>query len=217
MSDTTNHDQLEGLRHDGLATATDALDLFPVGDDELDSLRSRLAAAAEQDDMLDVAYRTVDTPLGPLLLAATEKGLVRIAFEREGFDAVLESLATKVSPRVLAAPRRLDAAAEELEEYFAGRRRDFDLPLDHALSTGFRRMVHLYLPHIGYGRTQTYKDVAGLVGHPAAVRAVGTACATNPLPVVVPCHRVLRTDGGLGGYIGGLDAKTALLTLESAA
>lgn len=217
MSDTTNHDRLEGLRHDDLVCTTGARDLFPVGDGELDSLRSRLAMAAEGEDVLDVAYRTVDSPLGRLLLAATEKGLVRIAFEREGFDAVLEVLATRVSSRVLAAPHRLDAAAEELEEYFAGRRRDFDLPLDHALSTGFRRTIHLYLPHIGYGRTQTYKDVAGLVGRPAAVRAVGTACATNPLPVVVPCHRVLRTDGGLGGYIGGLDAKTALLALESAA
>lgn len=222
MNDITNHDHTRAghTTTPGSPTpvgAVGARALFPVGEDELDSLRSRLAAAAEQDAVLDVAYRTVDTPLGPLLLAATEKGLVRIAFEREGFDAVLEALAARVSPRVLAAPRRLDTAAEELDEYFAGDRREFDLPLDHALSAGFRRTVHLYLPRIGYGRTQTYKDVAGLVGNPAAVRAVGTACATNPLPVVVPCHRVLRTDGGLGGYVGGLDAKTALLTLESAA
>ncbi len=140
---------------------------------------------------------------------------MRVAFEREDFDAVLESLAVRVSPRILQAPRRLDSAAAQLDDYFAGTRHTFELPVDYALSTGFRRMVQRHLPHIGYGHTQTYKEVAALVGNPKAVRAVGTACATNPLPVVVPCHRVLRSDGGLGGYIGGLDAKTTLLTLEA--
>jgi methylated-DNA-[protein]-cysteine S-methyltransferase len=126
-------------------------------------------------------------------------------------------LANRVSPRVLRAPKRLDDAATEIEEYFTGRRTGFDLPLDYALSSGFRQLVQRHLPHIAYGHTQTYKDVAAIVGNPKAVRAVGSACATNPLPVVVPCHRVLRTDGTLGGYIGGLAAKTALLTLEGAA
>ncbi|MDJ1372213.1 methylated-DNA--[protein]-cysteine S-methyltransferase [Gulosibacter molinativorax] len=191
--------------------------LFPIEPGTMTDLHTRLAAIAGEHGLLDVAYRTIDTPVGPLLLAATEKGLVRVAFEREGFDTVLETLAKKISPRVLEAPRRLDAVAEEIEEYFAGTRHAFDLPLDYAMSSGFRQIVQRYLPHIGYGRTESYKEVAEHVGNPKAVRAVGTACATNPLPVVVPCHRVLRTDGSLGGYIGGLDAKTTLLTLEKAA
>ena len=166
---------------------------------------------------MSIHYTHVDSPVGPLLLAATPKGLVRVAYETEGFDSVLEALATKLSPRVLEAPARLDAIAVELEEYFAGRRHEFDVPLDYALSSGFRQIVQRFLPRIGYGHTRSYKEVAELVGNPRAVRAVGTACATNPLPVVVPCHRVLRTDGSLGGYIGGLDAKTTLLSLEKAA
>ncbi|MEE6280931.1 methylated-DNA--[protein]-cysteine S-methyltransferase [Georgenia sunbinii] len=190
---------------------------FPVSETDIATLHARLAASAEQEGMLDVGYRTVDSPIGPLLLAATATGLVRVAFESEGFDQVLESLAARISPRVLEAPSRLDAVARELEEYFAGARHAFDVPLDHALSAGFRQTVQRYLPGIGYGHTRTYKEVAKLVGNPGAVRAVGTACATNPLPVVVPCHRVLRTDGSLGGYLGGLDAKRALLTLERAA
>jgi methylated-DNA-[protein]-cysteine S-methyltransferase len=142
---------------------------------------------------------------------------VRVAYECEDFDRVLDVLANRVSPRVLRAPKRLDDAAAEIEEYFAGRRTGFELPLDYALSSGFRQLVQRHLPQIAYGHTETYKAVAAIVGNPKAVRAVGSACATNPLPVVVPCHRVLRTDGTLGGYIGGLAAKTALLTLEGAA
>ncbi|MHA7127220.1 methylated-DNA--[protein]-cysteine S-methyltransferase [Janibacter indicus] len=190
---------------------------FPIEPGAMADLRARLAERADELTLLDIAYRTIDSPVGPLLLAATETGLVRVAFEREGFDTVLESLATRVSPRVLQAPRRLDTAAGELDEYFAGTRRAFDLPLDLTLSSGFRQVVQRYLPHIGYGHTQSYKEVAETVGSPQAVRAVGTACATNPLPVVVPCHRVLRTDGSLGGYLGGLDAKRTLLELERAA
>lgn len=192
-------------------------ELFPVSGEALTRLRAALAAGAEREGMLDVAYRVIDSPVGPLLLAATERGLTRVAFESEGFDTVLTTLAAKISPRVLEAPKRLDAVAAELDEYFAGRRHAFDVPLDYALSSGFRQIVQRYLPQIGYGHTQSYKEVAELVGNPKAVRAVGTACATNPLPVVVPCHRVLRTDGSLGGYIGGLDAKTTLLSLEKAA
>ncbi|OFT63299.1 cysteine methyltransferase [Brachybacterium sp. HMSC06H03] len=191
--------------------------LFPLPDPALAGLRARLVQQADDAGLVEVAYRTLDTPVGPLLLAATAQGLVRVAFEREGFDAVLAALATRVSPRVLEAPRRLDEAAAELEEYFTGARRRFDLPLDRALSTGFREKVQRVLPRIDYGSTRSYKEIAELVGSPRAVRAVGTACATNPLPIVVPCHRVLRTDGALGGYIGGLDAKTALLTLERTA
>lgn len=204
-------------RPTGGDTGAEHAALFPIDSGAMAALQTRLAALAGEHGLLDVAYRTIDTPVGPLLLAATEKGLVRVAFEREDFDMVLESLGRKISPRVLEAPRRLDAVAAEIDEYFAGKRHAFDVPLDYAMSSGFRQIVQRYLPHIGYGRTQSYKEVAELVGNPKAVRAVGTACATNPLPVVVPCHRVLRTDGSLGGYIGGLDAKTTLLTLEKAA
>ncbi|MCS3778608.1 methylated-DNA--[protein]-cysteine S-methyltransferase [Tsukamurella ocularis] len=189
----------------------------PADTDALARLRARLTADAEADGLLDIAYTVIDSPVGGLLLAATERGLVRVAYAREDHDAVLATLAEKVSPRVLRAPRRLDGAARELDEYFAGTRTAFDLPLDHALSHGFRQLVQSRLPDIGYGTTLSYKQVAELVGSPAAVRAVGTACATNPLPVVVPCHRVVKSDGGIGQYVGGVEAKAALLELESAA
>ena len=180
-------------------------------------LHDRLAAAAAQSGILDVAYRTLDTPLGTLLLAATEKGLVRVAYPGEGHDQVLEQLATRISPRVLRAPDRLDRAARELEEYFAGRRRLFDLALDLRLVSGFRREVLAHLPEIGYGTTASYAAVAAAAGNPKAVRAVGTACATNPVPVVLPCHRVVHSDGTIGQYVGGVEAKRTLLNLEAAA
>jgi methylated-DNA-[protein]-cysteine S-methyltransferase len=190
---------------------------FPATAAELSRLHERLTAAAQRDGILDVAYRTIDSPVGPLLLAATEQGLIRVAYASEGHEAVLQTLATRISPRILHAPGRLDAAARELGEYFAGHRRRFDLPLDLRLSAGFRLTVLSHLPEIGYGRTASYAAVAQLAGRPKAVRAVGTACATNPLPVVVPCHRVVRADGRMGGYLGGPDAKRALLSLEAAA
>ncbi|MFJ2867611.1 methylated-DNA--[protein]-cysteine S-methyltransferase [Kitasatospora sp. NPDC087314] len=183
----------------------------------LERLHRRLENEADSAGLVDVAYTTVDSPLGSLLLAATPKGLVRVAYASEDHDRVLDTLGHKLSPRILRAPSRLDAAARELDEYFTRRRKTFDLPLDLSLSHGFRRTVQQHLPEIAYGQTRSYRQVAELVGNPKAVRAVGTACATNPLPVVIPCHRVLRTDGTLGGYIGGLDAKTALLDLEAAA
>jgi methylated-DNA-[protein]-cysteine S-methyltransferase len=178
-------------------------------------LHDQLAVAAEVDRLLDVAYRTVDSPLGTLLLAATDQGLVRVAYDREDHDQVLQALCNQISPRILRAPRRLDQVARQLAEYFAGERRDFVLPLDFRLSHGFRRAVLGHLGLINYGHTETYAEVAAATGRARAVRAVGTACATNPLPVVVPCHRVLRSDGKLGGYIGGLEAKAALLSLET--
>lgn len=180
-------------------------------------LHARLVTEAERGGLLDVAYRTIDTPVGALLLAATEQGLVRVAYAREDHDAVLAGLAGAVSPRILAAPRRLDAAAHQLDEYFAGRRTAFDLALDLRLSRGFRRTVLAHLPEIGYGHTESYAQVAVAAGNPRAVRAVGSACATNPLPVVVPCHRVVRSDGSVGGYVGGPEVKRALLGLEAAA
>jgi methylated-DNA-[protein]-cysteine S-methyltransferase len=178
-------------------------------------LRERLVDQAQREGILDVAYRTLDTPVGPLLLAATEQGLIRVAYAVQDHDAVLRQLADVISPRVLNAPGRLDDVARQMEEYFAGRRTRFDVPLDWRLSKGFRRQVLARLPDIGYGRTESYAQVAVATGNPRAVRAVGTACATNPLPVVVPCHRVVRSDGSLGGYAGGADAKHALLTLEA--
>ncbi|GAB3579364.1 methylated-DNA--[protein]-cysteine S-methyltransferase [Calidifontibacter terrae] len=191
--------------------------LFPASPEELAILHERLARLADEAGLLEVAYRTIDTPVGPLLLAATNRGLVRVAFECEGFDTVLHALAGRLGPRILQAPSRLDPVASEITDYFAGRRRSFDLPLDFSLSTGFRSVVQHYLPEIGYGTTQSYRDVAEHVGNPGAVRAVGTACATNPLPVVVPCHRVVRSDGTSGNYRGGPAAKAALLMLERAA
>jgi methylated-DNA-[protein]-cysteine S-methyltransferase len=179
-------------------------------------LRDGLAERAAAEGLLDVAYRTVDSPVGTLLLAATPLGLTRVAYEREGHDAVLSRLAEQVSPRVLHAPARLDGAARELDEYFAGRRRVFDLPLDMRLAHGFRRTVLTHLRDIAYGSTESYAVVAAAAGSPAAVRAVGTACAHNPLPVVVPCHRVVRSDGSSGQYLGGPEVKRQLLSLERA-
>lgn len=184
---------------------------------ELATLHSRLAERADEAGLLDVAYRTVDSPIGTLLLAATPAGLLRVAFEREGLEAVLERIAAKVSPRILAEAQRLDPAARQLDEYFAHRRQHFELPVDLSLASGFRREVLAYLPAIGYGRTASYAMVAAAVERPRAVRAVGTACATNPLPLVIPCHRVVRSDGGTGEYLGGADAKRVLLQLETAA
>jgi methylated-DNA-[protein]-cysteine S-methyltransferase len=191
--------------------------LTVVPEETLTRLHGRLEAEAADHDLLDIAYRTVETPVGELLLAATTEGLVRIAYASEDLDSVLQILATKISPRILQAPRRLDAAARQLDDYFAGRRTTFQLPLDLRLSTGFRRSVLEHLRGIAYGTTASYATVAAATGHPTAVRAVGSACATNPLPVVVPCHRVLRSDGSLGGYLGGLAVKRTLLELEAAA
>jgi methylated-DNA-[protein]-cysteine S-methyltransferase len=185
--------------------------------DHLGALRARLAVAAQAEGTLDVAYHTVDSPVGCLLLAATEVGLVRVAYAREDHDAVLQALSARVSPRILRSSARLQEAARELEEYFDGRRRSFDLALDWRLTAGFRSEVLHHLPEITYGATASYSAVAALTGSPRAVRAVGTACATNPLPVVVPCHRVVRADGALGDYLGGIEAKRTLLALEAAA
>jgi methylated-DNA-[protein]-cysteine S-methyltransferase len=194
---------------------TDELTLaLPDVPDGLRRLRDRLAVAAEREGILDVAYRTVDSPVGSLLLAATDTGLVLVAYASEGHDAVLQALADRISPRVLSAPGRLDAAARELDEYFAGRRRAFDLPLDWRLTAGFRRHVLGRLPEVGYGHTASYAAVAQLAGNPKAIRAAATACATNPLPVVIPCHRVIRSDGRVGQYLGGEEAKRTLLDLE---
>ena len=199
-----------------MSTDADVFGALPASDpDALARLHSRLADAAAAEQLIDVAYRIVDSPIGKLLLAATEVGLVRVAFAVEGHDVVLGRLADTVSPRVLHHPRRLDAVARELDEYFAGARREFDLDLDFQLAKGFRREVLRHLPEIEYGHTASYSTVAAASGSPRAVRAVGTACAKNPLPLVVPCHRVVRSDGSLGQYAGGPELKAVLLDLES--
>lgn len=194
---------------------TPPADLADLAD--LAGLRLRLADAAAEQGLVDVAYRRVDSPVGPLLLAATPTGLVRVAFGSEGDDAVLQSLADQVSPRVVELPARLDDVAHQLDDYFAGRRRRFAVPLDRRLSRGFRRTVLEHLAaDVDYGETASYAALATLAGNPGAVRAVGTACATNPIPVVVPCHRVVRSDGTVGAYRGGAAAKRTLLALEQA-
>jgi methylated-DNA-[protein]-cysteine S-methyltransferase len=189
----------------------------PVDPPQLHRLREQLAASAQAEGLLEVAYRIVDSPVGQLLLAATEVGLVRVAFANEDLEAVLQALSDRISPRILNAPARLDPTARELDDYFAGRRKTFDVPLDWQLAKGFRSTVLHHLPEIGYGHTASYAAVAQMAGNPKAVRAVGTACATNPLPLVVPCHRVVRSDGALGSYRGGAQAKRTLLTLEGVA
>lgn len=186
-------------------------------DAELLRLHGELEAAAEREGTLDLAYRTVGSPLGELLLVASRDGLVRVAFEVEDHEVVLEALAARLSPRILESSARLDAAARELDEYFAGRRRAFDVPVDLSLTSGFRGAVVAYLGHIEFGRTASYAQVAHAVGNPGAVRAVGTACATNPVPLFMPCHRVVRSDGTFGAYRGGHEAKRYLLELEAAA
>jgi methylated-DNA-[protein]-cysteine S-methyltransferase len=196
-----------------IANLFDELD---ADDGTLTRLHERLEREADSNGLLDVAYRTIDTPVGSLLLAATAVGLIRVAYDCEGHDAVLAGIAGTVSPRIMRAPARLDTVAQQIDEYFAKRRTVFEVPLDLRLADGFRRNVIEHLHHIGYGRRESYADVAAAIGHPRAVRAVGTACAHNPLPVVIPCHRVVRSDGSTGQYIGGPHAKSILLELEAA-
>ena len=196
-------------------TTPDLIEHFPVDPDDLRRLHARLEREAQAGDLLDIAYRTVDSAVGPLLLAATPQGLLRVAFASEGHELVLQNLPQRISPRMLEAPTRLDPVARQLDEYFTGRRRSFDIALDWSLSQGFRRTVLGHLAtDISYGATASYATLARLSGSPKAVRAVGTACATNPIPIVVPCHRVIRSDGTIGSYRGGPAAKRALLDLE---
>ena len=178
-------------------------------------LDRRLAERAAAEDLIDVAYATVDSPLGPLVVASTPRGLVRLAYAGFRPDAdVLGELARKVSPRILEAPARLDGVRRELDEYFEGRRSHFEVPIDWSLTHGFTSRVLQATARIGFGHTSTYAEVAGRAGSPRAVRAAGNALGANPLPVVVPCHRVLRTGGALGGYTGGLERKEFLLRIE---
>jgi methylated-DNA-[protein]-cysteine S-methyltransferase len=182
-----------------------------------DELVRNLVERAEAEGLLDVAYATVDSPFGRLLVAATHRGLVRLGFSTEDQGEVLEELATRISPRVLEAPARLDDARRELDEYFEGSRRRFDLELDWVLTgKGFRHEVLRNTARIPYGRTSTYRQMAEKSGNRNAYRAAGNALGSNPITVIVPCHRVLATGGGLGGYGGGVEVKERLLRLEGA-
>jgi methylated-DNA-[protein]-cysteine S-methyltransferase len=190
---------------------------FSASADELTILKAKLAASAAEDHLLDVSYRIIDSPVGSLLLAATENGLVRLAFANEDHDAVLQSLANTISPRILAASPRLEKTARQLDDYFGGTRRTFDVAVDLRLAKGFRRSVLEKLTSIRYGETASYATLAGLTENPKAVRAAAGACSHNPLPLVLPCHRIVRSDGTIGQYLGGTDAKRFLLNLERAA
>jgi methylated-DNA-[protein]-cysteine S-methyltransferase len=177
----------------------------------LETLHERAAA----EGLLDVAYASADSPFGTLLLARTPQGLVRLGLPNEDAEAMLADLAGRVSPRVLESPAALDRERRELDDYFAGRRHDFDLPIDWQLSHGFLLRARRGIAAIPYGETRTYTDLARGAGNERAVRAAGSACSRNPIPLVVPCHRVLRSDGSLGGYAGGLEMKQRLLEMEN--
>jgi methylated-DNA-[protein]-cysteine S-methyltransferase len=181
---------------------------------DIERLRHEIATRADAAGLLDVAHATVDSPLGPLTVFVTRRGLLRLSYEDEPDDAQLDEIAARVSPRILAAPERTDEVRRQLDEYFAGARRGFDLPVDWRLVRGFAGAVLRATATIPFGGVSTYRDVATEAGSPNAYRAAGNALGSNPIPIIVPCHRVLHAGGGLGGYTGGLDRKRYLLTLE---
>jgi methylated-DNA-[protein]-cysteine S-methyltransferase len=181
------------------------------------ALAARVAARAADEGIADVAYALVDAPVGRLVAVMTRRGLARLAYEdaNGGLDAIVEAIAARLSPRVVEAPARADGVRRELDEYFDGRRRSFGVPVDWALVGGpFTRRVLEATAAIGFGETSTYAEVAARAGSPRGMRAAGNALGSNPIPIVVPCHRVLRTGGGLGGYTGGLHRKELLLGIE---
>ncbi len=177
-------------------------------------LSARIAARASDEGLLDVAYCEVDSPVGTLLAAATPDGLVQLGYPNQSRDEMLAALSQRISPRLLEAPARLDPVRRELDEYFAGRRHEFDLELDWRLTGGFTQKVLRETARIPFGETRSYMEMAASAGSPRAHRAAGSALGANPIPIVVPCHRVLRSGGGLGGYGGGLEVKESCLRLE---
>jgi methylated-DNA-[protein]-cysteine S-methyltransferase len=192
-----------------------------AGAADLDRAVAGVIARAERDELIDVAYATVDSPFGELLVARTGRGIVKLALpSHRGHeltrDEILEELAAEVSPRVLEAPRRLDEARRELDAYFQGRLHSFDLAVDWRLAHGFADRVLHQVTRIPYGKTLSYGELAAKAGNPRAYRAAGTACGINPVPLIVPCHRVLQAGGKLGNYGGGPEMKRALLELEGA-
>jgi methylated-DNA-[protein]-cysteine S-methyltransferase len=193
----------------------DALQHPPAVPDVAAAVR-RATERAQAEGVVDITFAEVDSPLGTLVAARTEQGLVRLAYEEfnGGLDQVLDHLALRLSPRIVEAPARLDDVRRELDEFFGGRRQGFDVPIDWALTSGFTRRILQATWAIPFGAVASYRDVATQAGSPKAVRAAGNALSANPIPIVVPCHRVLRTGGGLGGYTGGVDKKESLLRLE---
>jgi methylated-DNA-[protein]-cysteine S-methyltransferase len=184
--------------------------------DDWQRIRSGLAARAAGEGLLDVSYGMHDSPYGELLVGVTPAGLVRIGLSAESEEDILEDIARRLSPRVMkATDPAIDLARTQLDQYFEGNRTRFDIPLDWRLVTGFRREVLTATENIPYGETRSYREMAVEAGSPRAVRAAGTALAKNPLPIVVPCHRVLRTDGKVGAYLGGTEMKRELLEMEA--
>lgn len=210
MPDSDHHDDIahiKALLRDGSSAANESWA----------AVRARFAARAVCDGLVDVAFEDHDTPLGRMRVNATEHGIVRVILPAEDPDEILEDLARRISVRILrTSTPTITQVRRELDEYFDGHRRRFDVPLDWALTRAFRRDVLRATAQIPYGQTSSYRQVATAAGSPKAVRAAGSAVANNPLPILVPCHRVLRTDGGIGQYLGGPAAKTQLLTLEKA-
>ncbi|HEX8205073.1 MAG TPA: methylated-DNA--[protein]-cysteine S-methyltransferase [Solirubrobacteraceae bacterium] len=209
-SDLDHHDP--DRAEEGVATALQERLAVP----DVAGAVARATERAFAEGAVDVTYAEVDSPLGPLVAAATPKGLVRLAYEDfgGGLDPVLEHLALRISPRIVERPAGFDPLRRELDEYFEGRRRDFDLPIDWSLTTGFTTRVLQATAAIPFGKVSSYRDVAREAGNERATRAAGNALGSNPIPIVVPCHRVLRTGGGLGGYTGGLEKKERLLRIE---
>src|SRR5215203_1551385 len=195
--------------------------LKPPPSADLDRAVEGLLARAQRDGLIDVAYAPVDSPFGRLLVARTDRGVVRVALPNElrhrSHEEVLEELASRISPRLLEAPGKLDEERRELDDYFEGRRQKFDVPVDWALTVpGFRSRALHAVARIPYGKTKTYTEIAKAAGNPRAFRAAGTACGHNPIPLIVPCHRVVQSGGGIGNYGGGPEMKKALLDLEGA-
>jgi methylated-DNA-[protein]-cysteine S-methyltransferase len=180
--------------------------------DTMTDLLTAFAARADAEDLVDVAWTDYDSPVGTLVLAATPEGLVTISYRRS--DEVIDRLAAKLSPRVVAYPKRLDDVRRQLDDYFAGRLHHFDVDLDWRLATPFQREVLGVVRQVSFGEVTTYQDVARAIGRPTASRAAGGANARNPLPIVVPCHRVIGSDGSLTGYGGGVENKAYLLAME---
>ncbi len=202
-------------------TTTSVRNLKRLGDslrtpalDGAGSARESILAAARAEGLLDVAYASADSPFGPLLVAVTARGLVRLAYPTEAIDEVLEDLARRVSPRVLESPRDTGEVRRELDEYFDGARQAFDLDVDLSIVGGFTRRILEAAERIPFGQVITYRTIAAEAGSPRGARAAGNALGSNPIPIVVPCHRVVHSGGGLGGYTGGLERKVALLSLE---
>ena len=213
MNDATDLDLDAALRRMRPGALRDG----PAGTTDRSAAAARaLPEAARRAGLLDVAFARVDSPLGPLLVAATRRGLVRLAYPNERPDGVLSELAAAVSPRILESPAALDGVRRQLDEYFEGSRRRFDAAVDWSLTRGFTTKVLRATARIPYGSVSTYREVAGRAGNDRAYRAAGNALGSNPIPIVVPCHRVLHSGGGLGGYTGGLDRKEFLLRLEGA-